>query len=95
MAVTSQSVSITTTRTALSLDPVEDSTYGCTVWLYSENHGSSNKIAIGGSDVTIANGLHIYGGEKFGPITLGHGETLYAISDSAGGLDLRILTLGA
>lgn len=64
---------------------------GRTLWLYAEFHGSSSKIAIGGPDVTIETGLHIYHGEKFGPIGLGKDEVLYAISDDAGGLDLRVL----
>ena len=68
---------------------------GITIWLYGEYHGSNKKIAIGGSDVTLTNGIHIYAAEKFGPIGLGKGETLYAISDEATGLDLRVFATRA
>lgn len=94
MAVKSIQQTITTTRAAISI-PLDDRIAGCTIWVYSENHGSSNKIALGGDDVTMANGVHLYGGEKLGPITLQNGETLYAISDAAGGLDLRVMAIGA
>ena len=95
MTVRSQSYTIT----SASVTPINigdsDINDGITIWLYGEYHGSSNKVAIGGSDVTMNNGLHIYHGEKFGPIGLGKGETLYAVSDAAGGLDLRVLATRA
>lgn len=94
MAINSQSYTVTTTRQAITFAD-DDRASGTTVWLYGEYHGSSNKIAFGGPEVTLATGLHLYGGEKFGPIHIAHGETLYVISDSAGGLDLRVLTQGA
>lgn len=93
MAVKAFAISVTTTRVAVTISDT-DSTQGRTVWLYSENHGSSNKIAVGGDDVTIANGLHLYGGEKIGPLDLALDETLYVVSDAAGGLDLRVLVIG-
>jgi hypothetical protein len=94
MAIKSFSQLVTTTRAALNIQDT-DNTDGCQVWLYGEYHGSSNKVAIGGADVTLANGIHIYGGEKFGPINLGHGEQIHVISDSATGIDLRVLLRGA
>lgn len=94
MAVKSFSQTVTTTRAPITI-PIENRISGCTLWLYGEYHGSSNKIAVGGDDVTIATGVHLYGAEKLGPITLQDGETLYVISDAAGGLDLRVLATGA
>ncbi len=94
MAVLSFSQSVTTTRAAVTVAD-QDSSYGSTIWLYGEYHGNSKKIAFGGSDVTISTGIHLYAGEKFGPIHLAHGETLYVISDEAAGLDLRVLAVGA
>lgn len=92
--IKTQSITVTTTRTSIPvLD--DDRASGTTLWLYGEFHGSSEKIAFGGSDVTIANGLHLYGGEKFGPIYLAHGETLYVVSTSETGVDLRVLQQGA
>jgi hypothetical protein len=93
MAVKAFSQTVTTTRAAVTISDT-DSTQGRTVWLYGEFHGSSNKVAVGGDDVTMANGVHIYGGEKFGPLDLGLGETLYVVSDAAGGIDLRVLVIG-
>jgi hypothetical protein len=94
MDITGKSLTVTTTRQAITATDQTDE-FGTTVWLYGEFHGSSNKVAIGGSDVTMSNGIHIYGGEKFGPLRIPKGETLYVISDSAGGLDLRVLAMGS
>jgi hypothetical protein len=94
MAVKAFSQTVTTTRAAITIADT-DSTQGRSVWLYGEYHGSSNKCAIGGDDVTMSNGLHIYGGEKVGPINLGLGETLYVVSDAAGGIEMRVLVVGA
>lgn len=95
MAVRSFSQTVTTTRAPIAADIPDDLVSGCAVWLYAEHHGSSSKIAIGGPDVTLATGTHLYGGEKIGPIQLQDGETLYVISDDAVGLDLRVLVTGA
>lgn len=94
MAIRTQSLLVTTTRQQITIADT-DSMAGQRVWIYGEFHGSSNKIAIGGTDVTIANGIHVYGGEKFGPIEMASGETLHVISDSAGGLDVRVMTQGS
>lgn len=91
--ILSRSFTVTTTRQQITLFD-DDLIAGTTIWLYGEYHGSSSKIAFGGADVTLANGMHLYGGEKFGPIHLSHGEALYVISDSEAGLDLRILQAG-
>ena len=95
MAVRTAKYTITRARATPIVMGDTDINDGITIWLYGEYHGSSNKIAIGGSDVTMTNGVHIYGAEKFGPIGLGKGETLYAISDDATGLDLRVLAVRA
>lgn len=94
MAISSSTFTITSSTATPIASTDNDTTIGTTVWVYLEAHGSSNKCAIGGADVTLSNGIHIYGGEKFGPVRLRLGETLYAISDSAGGLDLRVLETG-
>lgn len=94
MEITAYSLTVTTTRQAITPTDLTDE-FGTTVWLYGEYHGSSNKVAIGGADVTLDNGIHIYGGEKFGPIRIPRGESLYVISNSAGGLDLRVLAMGS
>jgi hypothetical protein len=94
MEITAYSLTVTTTRQAITPDDLTDE-FGTTVWLYGEYHGSSNKCAIGGADVTMSNGIHIYGGEKFGPIRIPKDETLWVISDDATGLDLRVLAMGS
>lgn len=94
MAIKTQSLTVTTTRQAISFADTDD-TAGMQLWLYGEYHGSSSKVSFGGSDVTMASGLHLYPGEKFGPITIEPDETLYVISDSADGIDLRVLARGA
>lgn len=94
MAITTQKLTVTTTRQQVPT-PDTDVMKGTTLWLYGEYHGSSNKIAFGGSDVTLATGIHLYGGEKFGPIFIQSHESLHVISDSAEGLDLRVLSIGA
>lgn len=94
MEITGYSLNVTTTRQAITPTDLTDE-FGTTVWLYGEYHGSSNKCAIGGADVTMANGIHIYGAEKFGPIRIPRGESLYVISDSETGLDLRVLAMGS
>jgi hypothetical protein len=94
MEITAYALTVTTTRQAITPADLTDE-FGTTVWLYGEFHGSSNKVAIGGNDVTMAKGIHIYGGEKFGPVRIPRGESLYVISDSAGGLDVRVLAMGS
>jgi hypothetical protein len=94
MDITSYSLNVTTTRQAITPEDLTDE-FGTTVWLYGEYHGSSNKVGVGGADVTMSNGIHIYGGEKFGPVRIPRGESLHVISDSAGGLDLRVLAMGS
>lgn len=94
MEITSQALTVTTTRQAITATDQTDE-FGTTVWLYLEAHGSSHKVAVGGADVTIANGIHIYGAEKFGPLRIPKGETLWVISDSETGLDLRVLAMGS
>lgn len=91
--ILSRSFTVTTTRQQITLSD-DDLISGTDIWLYGEYHGSSSKIAFGGADVTMANGLHLYGGEKFGPIHISHGESLYVVSDSADGIDLRVLQVG-
>lgn len=91
--ILSRSFTVTTTRQQISLSD-DDMISGTDIWLYGEYHGSSNKIAFGGADVAMNNGLHLYPGEKFGPIHISHGESLYVISDSEAGLDLRVLQVG-
>lgn len=94
MAINSQAYTVTDAA-AVALTPTDsDRTRGVRVLLYLEAHGSSHKVALGGAGVTIANGVHLYGAEKLGPLELQPGEVLYAISDSATGLDLRALWLG-
>lgn len=92
--IRSESIIVTTTRQAIT-DPDIDRTAGTRIWLYAEYHGSSNKCAIGGSDVTIDNGIHLYHSEKFGPIQLAHGESLWIVSDSEIGVEMRVLFTSA
>lgn len=94
MAIKTQQLTVTTTRQQLVITDTDD-TAGVQVWLYGEFHGSSGKVAFGGEDVTIANGLHIYGDEKFGPITLEPDDKLYFVSTELAGLDIRVLIRGA
>lgn len=93
MAVSTQSFTVTTTRVQIA-STADDRQIGPDVWLYGEFHGSSNKIAIGGSDVTLATGIHIYGGDKLGPIRLRNADAIYAISDAAGGVALHVMVVG-
>jgi hypothetical protein len=67
MEITAYSLNVTTTRQQITPTNLTDE-FGTTIWLYGEFHGASHKVAIGGSDVTLANGMHVYGGEKFGPV---------------------------
>lgn len=94
MAIKTQSLTVTTTRQAIAFTDTDD-TAGMQLWLYGEYHGSSNKVAFGGSDVAMTNGIHLYAGEKFGPIMLEPDETLYVVSDSVDGINLRVLARGA
>ena len=91
--IVTRSLSVTTTRQAIA-PPVEDSEYGYTVWLYAEFHGSSNGVAFGGADVTYANGVHIYKGEKFGPVWVPVGDAIHVITESETPLELRALLIG-
>lgn len=94
MAIKSFSMLVTTTRAQVPTTDT-DVMKGTTLWLYGEYHGSPNKIAFGGPDVTIENGIHLYGGEKFGPIFVQSHEALHVVSNSVNGLDLRVLQIGA
>lgn len=93
MAITATAYTVGTTAVLISSTD-NDRTTGPQVWVYLEAHGGSNKLAIGPAGVTVNTGPHIYGGETFGPIRLGSGDELYAISDSATGLDVRVLEVG-
>lgn len=91
-----QSIQQTVTTTAAPIVITDtDSAYGHDVYLYNETTGTNKQIAIGGPTVTLGNGVHLYGGEKYGPIRLGHADVLYAISNDATGYDLRVLVVGA
>jgi len=93
MAITATAHTVSTTAVLLSSTD-NDRTAGPQVWVYGEYHGGSSKIAIGPAGVTMSTGIHIYGGETFGPIHLSAGDELYAISDASPGLDVRVLEVG-
>lgn len=65
-------------------------TDGVRVILYNETHGSHH-ASLGGEDLTLTNGMHIYGGEKLA-LTVENGEILYAMADEI--IDIRIFISG-
>jgi hypothetical protein len=93
MEITAYSLNVTTTRQAITPTNLTDE-FGTTVWLYV-SPGGSHRVALGGADVTIANGLLVDGGEKFGPVRIPRGESLYVITDHAPGVGLRVLAMGS
>lgn len=94
MEITSYALTVTTTRQAITPTDLADE-YGTTVWLYVIPHGASHKVAVGGATVTVANGVHLASGEKFGPVRIPVGESLHIISDHAAGVDVRVLAMGS
>jgi hypothetical protein len=96
MAFKTQVITITTSPTLIS-NPNPSGRDGHTVYL--QNISTTIDIAIGGSDVTYANGYFMH---RASSATLGddlqikvlNGESLYAITTS-GTLDIRVMWSGA
>lgn len=73
MTLSTQQFAVTTTRQII----VTAAPSGQRVTVH--NNDSGQQVFIGGSDVTISNGLHVDGKEQK-ELTLNPGETLYAIA---------------
>lgn len=56
-----------------------------TVWIHNEEHAQADKIYIGNSSVSIANGLHVHSDQTL-KIDLDPGTSLWAISDTVGSI---------
>lgn len=93
MAVTSQSYTIYSASATPIVIGDSITADGMTVWLHNDDGQQSHKIYVGGSGVTINNGVHLFSETTLGPIGLAPGEVLYAISDQVNGADLRVLAV--
>lgn len=91
--ITSFNMLVTTTRQAVTI-PDADMTAGTVMWISANWTKGSGTVAFGGPDVTIDTGFIIHGGEILGPAHFGHGETVYVISNSDTGRDLRVFCSG-
>ena len=66
---------------------------GLTVWLYADSGG--HNVWLGDSGVSASSGYTLQKGVAVGPLGIGMGEQIYAVSDQANGVDVRILAIGA
>lgn len=66
---------------------------GLTVWLYADSGG--HNVWLGDSGVSASTGYTLQKGVAVGPLGIGNGEQIYAVSDQANGVDVRILAIGA
>jgi len=66
---------------------------GLTIWLHAEAGG--HNVYIGDAEVSASTGYDLQKGVAVGPLGLGKGEALYAVSNKAEGVDVRILAIGA
>ena len=71
----------------------DDVNNGLTLWIHAESGG--HKVYLGDAQVSASVGWDLEKGVAVGPIGLGKGEVLYAISDKAEGVDVRVLATGA
>jgi len=74
-----------TLGTATATKVCAASSQGQLVMVHNDEHSQSDKVYVGGANVTTANGLHIDSDLTF-QIQLDPGSDLWAISDSAGSL---------
>ena len=75
MAITSASVTVTTTATLLS-GADTDTVAGQSIYL---SNAGPTAVVVGPAGVTATTGFTIASGVNFGPIQLGSGEALYGI----------------
>jgi len=61
------------------------------VCIHNHEHSSNSTIYIGGSDVTTSNGIHAQA-TLTSQITIGPGDSLWAISDTAN-VDIQVLVV--
>ena len=61
------------------------------VCIHNHEHSSNSTVYIGGEDVTIANGIHAQA-TLTSQITIGPGDALWAIADTAG-CELNVLVV--
>ena len=60
-----------------------------TVCIHNHEHSQNSTIYVGGSDLTLSNGIHTRAGET-SHIQIGPGDELYAISDT-GDVEIHVL----
>jgi hypothetical protein len=82
-------VNVTTTPVALTIGDV-DINDGMTVWIHNHDHGTGHSLYIGDETVSASTGYHLPSTSSVGPIGLAKGEVVYAVSDQAGGVPLRV-----
>lgn len=92
MTVRTYRYSVGTSATLLGVFD-DDVNNGLTLWVHAEEGG--HNVWLGDAQVTASTGYNLDKGVAVGPIGLGKGETLYAISDKAAGVDVRIMATGA
>ena len=63
------------------------------VHVHNHEHGSNKMLFVGGSDVTAANGHHVFA-ESDIRVTLHPSQSLYGFTDESGGIDVTVLCVG-
>ena len=90
MAIKTKATALTTTRATITLADTDITSKGeCWVMNLEATGGAS--VWIGGADVTVANGFTVLPQQTHGPIELKNNETLYGITNAAGGATVRVL----
>lgn len=81
--------SVATTPVALTIgDSITAD--GMVLWIHNHDHQNKHEIYLGDANVTASTGFGVGGEETLGPIGLAPGETVYAISEQAGGVPVRV-----
>lgn len=63
---------------------------GMTLWIHNHDHQNKHEVYLGDVNVTASTGFGVGGEATVGPIGLIPGEVIYAISEQAGGVPIRV-----
>ena len=90
MAIKTKVTSVSTTAVALTNADTDITAKG-ELWVMNLEAAGGASVWIGGADVTVANGFTLLPQQTHGPIELKNNETLYGITNAAGGATVRTM----
>ena len=94
MAIKTQAVALTTTRAVISQADTDITSKG-QVWVMNLEASGGASLWIGSATLTVANGFTVLPQQTVGPIELKNNETLYGITNAAGGATVRTMQTSA